>query len=373
MIYQRNPSSQFRVWYLFLLQVIAIAGVLQWLGKLEPTSRTDTLSYRNYSFAGAIGAEFNNKRTFVYPCVLQSYVAADGSRATHPLVSIFTVGGLRWNVHGLAPSLRLECLVGLGCGITHPGESTGVGLQRCFDSGSIGTVFFDRYHFDVVDHSAHRHKPLGVGGRDHLSIPGLPDQAFLSFSPSACVPMVRHCHAGGCFPENGDAWRVALRFSLASLLPFLAWSTLRWFVVGYFGLVSFGGYNIIGIAGQLLQKDWTTQLSTEVRPLAEEILRRRESQGSWPVKTTYDNMESYFDKMVWEIAVPAASELNDADSSSHESPNGQSIERDPDGTSVRVRNLVVDGRQAFDSLGNRVNFTQSDRHDFDSVVVSSLC
>ncbi len=304
-------DSQFRVWCLFLSQVIAIAALLTWIGKFEPTSQFDTSSYRDYSSESASTA-LNDKRTFVYPFVLRLFVAADGSERLipwfHYLSSAFAVGVFMaallrcdWN-----PWLALAAASPI---LTSPMvlEYTGV-LTPDLLAQSMSILAVSLWL--IVVHT----------GRSLWACIGLSVFVFLAYQtkPSylfllAFVPIGGLIARWWLHSENRDAWKLCLRLSVASLVPFLGWCTLRWFVVGHFGLVSFGGYNVIGIAGQLLKPDWTNQLTSDVQPFAEEILRRRDRQH-WSVDTSYDNMESNFNAMVWEIAVPAASELYESDS-----------------------------------------------------------
>ena len=60
-----------------------------------------------------------------------------------------------------------------------------------------------------------------------------------------------------------------------AIVPFLLFCFLRWVVVGHFGLVSFGGMNIIGIAGQFLTEDMIPKLPETVQPLAVRVLATR--------------------------------------------------------------------------------------------------
>jgi hypothetical protein len=73
--------------------------------------------------------------------------------------------------------------------------------------------------------------------------------------------------------------RLGLRLTLACLLPFLAFSSFRWLMVGHFGLVSFTGTNLIGLAGQFLTEDMVAELPQELRPLAHDVLHRRQTPG----------------------------------------------------------------------------------------------
>ena len=80
-------DSQFRVWYLFLTQVVVVAGFLHWFGQFEVLPQVDTASYRDYSF-DSVTTALNDKRTFVYPSVLRFFETADGSERLIPWFQI---------------------------------------------------------------------------------------------------------------------------------------------------------------------------------------------------------------------------------------------------------------------------------------------
>jgi hypothetical protein len=112
-------------------------------------------------------------------------------------------------------------------------------------------------------------------------------------------------------------WRKGLRLfvllALAAMGPLLAFCVFRWSVVGHFGLVSFDGYNWIGVAGQLLDEDLLPELSPEVRPLAREILKRRAVFPAWEAPVNYFAMERNYNSLLYQITVPAAADLYDGD------------------------------------------------------------
>ncbi|NJK99872.1 MAG: hypothetical protein HC910_04600 [Spirulinaceae cyanobacterium SM2_1_0] len=83
--------------------------------------------------------------------------------------------------------------------------------------------------------------------------------------------------------------RFGVYLTLVSLLPLLAFSTLRFALVDHFGLVSFGGFNIVGIASQMLTKELVVNLPDRDRELAISIIERRDEDrkvisnaGSYP-------------------------------------------------------------------------------------------
>jgi len=140
------------------------------------------------------------------------------------------------------------------------------------------------------------------------------------------VPLV--CVAAPLFElrTRGSAatWAGLARFALVSaaivILPLVAWCGLRWQAVGKFGVVSFGGYNLIGITGQFLDEALVAELPEHLRPLVQSALQRRQSlpPGEIPLPDDpllrYSRMEVNYDVTIWKVFVPASQELygNDA-------------------------------------------------------------
>ncbi len=63
----------------------------------------------------------------------------------------------------------------------------------------------------------------------------------------------------------------SLKCLTAIMIPLLLWCSLRLMMVGHFGIVSFSGKNLIGIAGQLATIDMVDKLSPEYRTFAKNI------------------------------------------------------------------------------------------------------
>ncbi len=261
----------------------------------------------------SIAAALNDKRTFVYPSVLRFFQVTDGSERLIPWfqyafsatsAACFMAALLRsqwnsWMALAATSPLLASDMVTSYCGTLTP--------DLLAQSLALLTVSF---WISAVHRGWHAWSYAGLAASLFLTYQTKPSYLFLL----AFVPVGGWIARWWLTPNNRDAHWVALRLLAASFVPFLAWCALRWFVVGHFGLVSFGGYNIIGIAGQLLDRETVSLLDNEVRPLAEKILQSREAEKSWPSQRDYDSMESHFNKTVWEIAVPAASELYNADS-----------------------------------------------------------
>ena len=103
-------------------------------------------------------------------------------------------------------------------------------------------------------------------------------------------------------------WVRGARHVAAGVIPFLGFCALRWAIVGHFGIVSFGGYNLIGVVGQFLDEPTIAELPTDLQPLAADMLHRREALPTAEPPRDYLAMERMFNPTVWQAAVPAAKE-----------------------------------------------------------------
>lgn len=105
----------------------------------------------------------------------------------------------------------------------------------------------------------------------------------------------------------------ATAFAAATLLPFLAFCGLRAVTVGHFGLVPFGGYNIVGVAGQILDDRLVNDLPSDLQPLGKEIMRLRKEHDESDMPVDFLTMEKRFNSTIWQMAVPAANAIYDDD------------------------------------------------------------
>jgi hypothetical protein len=110
--------------------------------------------------------------------------------------------------------------------------------------------------------------------------------------------------------RRGCSWRLivtrSIAFSAATAVPFVAYCTLRWVVVGHWGLVSFGGLNLIGVVGQFLQTDDVAALPGTLQPIAQDMLEHRAGLPDYQPPASYLAMEQNFNPTVWSLAAPAA-------------------------------------------------------------------
>ncbi len=114
-------------------------------------------------------------------------------------------------------------------------------------------------------------------------------------------------------PSAGELIRTAVVLASVTLIPLIAYCTLRSVIVGRFGVVASGGFNIIGIAGQFLDEEMAGSLPGDLRPLAQYALTHAPpEEGDPSVLMTdapvlnYQRIENRYDRTIWDIFYPAA-------------------------------------------------------------------
>jgi hypothetical protein len=122
--------------------------------------------------------------------------------------------------------------------------------------------------------------------------------------------------------RRGEPFRW-MRFSLASaaasLVPYLAFCSLRLAVVGHFGLVSFAGCTLAGLAVELLDTAAAQgELPEQYRPLAAAILQERERRGMQNAfqggfKVNMRQFEDNYSTNLFSVAIPIAQRLYGGD------------------------------------------------------------
>lgn len=105
--------------------------------------------------------------------------------------------------------------------------------------------------------------------------------------------------------------RLLLTALLATLLPVILFSALRGVVVGHFGVVSFGGINVAGVATPLLTEGLTPTLPEELQPLARAIMvKRRELGLGYPFSPQglirYNTWYNEYNLAIHDVALPVA-------------------------------------------------------------------
>jgi len=97
----------------------------------------------------------------------------------------------------------------------------------------------------------------------------------------------------------------------AQITPFLSWAALRLAIVGDFGLVSYGGYALSGMAVELMGPTTVASLAPDLAPLATEILTRKQAANLPPafgegLSVSMGQYDENYSPNIFQIAVPAA-------------------------------------------------------------------
>ncbi len=156
---------------------------------------------------------------------------------------------------------------------------------------------------------------LAAGRSQPLAWVGLALAVFAAYQlrPAAAflvgfVPLIgaalRHWRGGG----GRRAGVFTLGLAAAMLVPYLSFCALRWATVGHFGLVSFGGTNLVALAANFLDEELLGELPEGHRRLAGRLLHQRQKRGWEPMTPGADTMPYLvqYNSNLWRIAVPAA-------------------------------------------------------------------
>jgi hypothetical protein len=263
---------------LLLLYVLGHRRFQLQTGK-DSVDYTDMLSLSPFSRAA-----LSSRRTIGYPLFLKIVKVFSPDLSLLPLAQLAVhiatvyafyraVKSLRVDATGRVAVVLASCLIWADIVIAHPmfpflmADSLGCDLAVLTVSCVLLT--------------------LGIA-RPLLTWPALTLALFFSYQVRPgylclliAVPVLGFCvmHARGLWGEPvRHRWRWVGAWAAAGLAPFLLFSTIRLAVVGDFGLVSFGGTNVISIAGQLLTEAMVPELPEDLRPLASGLIETRQQQ-----------------------------------------------------------------------------------------------
>ncbi|MEK6257577.1 MAG: hypothetical protein AABP62_03065 [Planctomycetota bacterium] len=304
------------------IQMLGIGIFLRAVGKLTPLITPDTASYVEFSF-GSWTESLGRFRTPGYPLFLKVVGCVTPDYSAAPLLQFlaYCLGVILFH-----RGLRHVC----------PGEWRRVAISSSLLYANILHGYVDTLATDTLAAAG----GIGVAGlllgcqtgpaRKWPSLVAIGLATFLTclIRPAylflvVFVPLAGMLLSMICLGRTDTTLRQG-RKALAELLPvtlvpLLAYCLLRWCVVGQFGLVSFGGYNLIGLSGQWLDEEVLPELPAASRPLAELALQRqRLVREQTPVpragdRMSYTTLEMRYDETIWRVFQPAAEELYGAD------------------------------------------------------------
>ncbi|WP_207476665.1 hypothetical protein [Arenibaculum pallidiluteum] len=251
---------------------LAVAGLslLLWTaGRFEPWITPDTASYFDL---GPLPESLGQMRNPLYGWLAAPFMAGGSSFAAIPLVqtalyfgavcflyaTVRTYGlSLRAGA-SMAAALLLANVVLIWNNAVHPElpavAFSIVGVALAFRMAAGGRIAFHAVPFGLALGLAYVLRP--------------------TFLPSFLVFPLLYLALARLRGTKAGAGRV-LAVALAGALPFLAVSGARQAVVGDFNVVSFGGFQLSGMAGLMLTHEIAGELPEDLRPLAREIVDRR--------------------------------------------------------------------------------------------------
>lgn len=282
--------------------------------RFQPVVEPDFDSYRNYDWS-TWTAVLSNVRTFGYPLFVTCVCAVSDHPRAIPLA--------HWLTLVFAAFL-------LQAGLTAAGMRRGVALA------CAATLLLDRamlrFGNHVIADSVAGSLAVAATGSflatlaPRFSRWGWCALTLLTFLSYQCRPAylclipLWPLLGGGLAAlllDRDATWKALVRrissYALATGAPFVLFCTLRWAIVGHWGLVSFGGYNLIGIVGQFLDPATAAALPADLQPLAQRMLQRASQIEHYERPTNFHELEQRYNPTVWQIAVPAAIEIHGDD------------------------------------------------------------
>ncbi len=292
------------------LQAVAVFWAMSVAGEMKPWEVHDTVSYVELAEPVDVSFVLSRGRTYAYPLFMRA-VALLGSE-WEPLpeaqalfyfgsVLLFWIGlnvytGSRWLAMAAAnPLLYAEVLA----------------LNRRIQPDFLAvaaTIATFAFVFLLAARPSNRWYWAAVGAGVLITYQLRPSYLFfLLFVPILAI-VLRVCRDGS-LPRRWIAWTAGLL--LVTLLPFLAYCTVRWVAVGHFGLVSYGGFNLLGVAASFLDSKVIKELPKEHRKLARQILQERQNRKFKPYrgKGRVDLWYGQYNVNLWRIAQPIASRM----------------------------------------------------------------
>ncbi len=290
------------------LQLLFLAVMLVLVGKWRPEAGADSQSYVHLSQA-SFTEVFSSSRTAGYPLLIRALRFLVGGENAIP--------AFQFLAHGFSTWVFCLGLMAMGFGALHAilGAS---GLL-------YATIFLTHVNRLLTDSLGASLAILSAGLFLILWHRPRSRKLWLAFTASVFLDyQVRpaYLYLIAVFPFVALVWmglarsfdsRMFGKILAACALPFLLFCGFRGVGFGHFGLVSFGGMNLIGIAGQFLTDEQIPSLPEHLRELASVAQRiKRENNVLSPFAHgvfDYHIVASNFNTTTHHVFYPAASLL----------------------------------------------------------------
>lgn len=275
----------------------------------RPVNQLDTADYREFDWSSLEGV-LSNKRTPGYPLFLDMVESAGGTSAVPLAHWVMLIAASLVFYHGATQAgvSRSAAVFAAGAIMLSRGVLK-FGALVTADSLAISlSIASAGCFFATLAPMSRRGAWTGLTLLTFLTCLTRPAYLFL-------IPLWPLLGFGldRCLIRRDATIAVHLRrcaaYVAATIGPFVCYSLLRLVIVGHFGLVSFGGYNFVGIVGQFLKPESVSQLSDELQPLAQAMLEQRGLLAEWEPPLDFYAMERMYNLTVWQLAVPAAEDV----------------------------------------------------------------
>ncbi len=300
----------------WLVVQMAVFALVLWLtGLLAPRESNDTKSYVEASrMPGRL--MLTSPRTVGYPLVLKAVAPWSPDFQAIPAVQLAVhflavafldfvlrrFGATPWQAFAVATGFLYTVLNDLGVSYLLTDS-----LAKSMAAFTVGFLLWTSVSPRRLD--------LWIGLAVSLAATYQIRPAYLFLIPLTPLLGIALLRLQSSWRGTPFCWRASgLALCGVALVPFLGFCLLRWTLVGHFGLVSFTGCNLVGVAGEWIDQPMIdTELPEAWRPLAQEILEGRKRMR---LESPY--RRGGLDMYVWErnhlatvvqIAYPAAKRL----------------------------------------------------------------
>ncbi len=306
---------------ILVLQMLLVGMGLSRTGRFHAETTNDTLSYTEYPLH-SVDSALRNMRTPGYPLFLKLVKSATGSYDAVPFLHFLVYCGavlvFYWGLNAVIRSSICAALIGgslLTTNILWLYVQAIATDTFAAAAGLCAMGFVLRAGYSV------QHKKWILAGLVlSTTIAWLIRPAYLFLVPAVLVVVTLLKLRSQQGTTRGTVFS-CLMLSIFVCLPVLSWCLIRFCVVNDFGVVAFGGYNFVGIAGQFLEPGQVESLPSDLRPLARQAIYYRDQlplnaiamRDADPLN--YLRIENNYDVTIWQIYSPAATDLYGDDAS----------------------------------------------------------
>ncbi len=263
-----------------VVQFALLARRFATTGQLEPQRVPDTLSYEIMAGVSSLRDALSGVRTYGYPLFLKLFGPLPDDYALVPIIhmalfflavtlfyaAVREFSGSSWMALAIASPLLYTC------GLVYIKRIGTDAPAMALALTAVSLLLL------VAKRPGSALSWIGLGLAVFLACQVRPSSLFLLLLIPLAGVVVGACARGSAL----RALPFASALAAVTVGPFLLFCLLRLFVVGEFGLVSFTGYNAIGIAASMLDAEVLRELPEENQLLAWAILRERKRRNMKP-------------------------------------------------------------------------------------------